>query len=80
MEILELGGLLAIKAHAVVQACGYTSVDGLSDHYCNYLDLVLRAVEEKFGDEIWWTSPEAVATRCLRLRERRPDRQRRVHG
>jgi hypothetical protein len=65
VEIVEMGGLLAIKAHAVKHAFGFTAVDGLDEHYSNYLDLVLSYLEDRYGDELWWTSLGEVARRVL---------------
>ena len=40
LEILEYGGLLAIKAHAVKTVMGYTALDGLDKLYQNTYDLI----------------------------------------
>jgi hypothetical protein len=65
IEIVELGGLLAIKAHAVKQAFGFTAVDGLDEHYSNYLDVVLSFLEDRYGEELWWTSMDEITKRVL---------------
>jgi hypothetical protein len=65
VEIIELGGLLAIKAHAVKHAFGFTAVDGLDEHYANYLDVVLSSLEDRYGDQLWWTSMDEVTRRVL---------------
>jgi len=56
VAIIEQGGLLAIKAHIVKEAFGYSSADGLDEIYRNYLDVVLTALEKRYGDSLWWTS------------------------
>lgn len=65
LEIVERGGLLAIKAHAVKNALGHIALDGLDRLYANYLDLVFTILEERYGDSLWWTSMGEVAARCL---------------
>jgi len=68
-EILDLGGLLEIKSHAIKQAFGYVAIDGFDAHYRNYLDVVLSQIEDRYGDAIWWTSMEEVADRVLSLKD-----------
>jgi hypothetical protein len=64
IEIVEQGGLLAIKAHAVKNAMGHVALDGLDRLYANYLDLIFTMLEERYGDSLWWTSMGEVAARC----------------
>ncbi|MDT4966439.1 MAG: hypothetical protein QOJ64_1176 [Acidobacteriota bacterium] len=56
LEVLDRGGLLAIKAHAIKTIGGYTALDGLDEPYRNYLDLIFTTIEDKYGDSLWWTS------------------------
>ncbi|MFC1853994.1 hypothetical protein ACFL27_27735 [candidate division CSSED10-310 bacterium] len=56
LEILECGGLLAIKAHAIKNCLGYISPDGLDEVYRNYLDVLFKIIIDQYGDTIWWTS------------------------
>ena len=56
LAIIEHGGLLAIKAHIVKEAFGNSCDDGLDEIYRNYLDVVLAALENRYGDSLWWTS------------------------
>ncbi len=72
-EIVELGGLMAIKGHAIKQALGYTAIDGIDDLYCNYIDLVLTRLEERYGDSLWWPSLHEVATRVLAAHRASPE-------
>ena len=65
LEIIEHGGLLAIKAHAVKSAHGHIALDGLDELYRNYLDLIFTSLEHRYGDSLWWTSMGEVADRCL---------------
>jgi len=65
VAIIEKGGLLAIKAHIVKRAMGYTAYDGLDEIYRNYLDLLLTILEERYGDALWWTSMGAISERCF---------------
>lgn len=64
LAIVEHGGLLAIKAHAVKDVGGHVMADGLDALYRNYLDAVFQVLEERFGDALWWTSMQEVALRC----------------
>jgi hypothetical protein len=64
-EIIEHGGLLAIKAHAVKTILGYTALDGLDELYRNYLDLIFTRLEERYGDSLWWTSMGELTDRCM---------------
>lgn len=55
-EILDAGGVLAIKAHVVKNAMGFIILDALERVYCNYLSLLFDKIEDRYGDEIWWTT------------------------
>jgi hypothetical protein len=63
--ILEAGGLLAIKAHAVKEAFGHVMLDGLDWPYANFLDMLLSRIEDRFGEGVWWCSMSEVAERVL---------------
>jgi hypothetical protein len=65
VQIIEAGGLVGIKAHAIKHAGSYMAVDGLDAHYCNYLDILLSVLEDRYGDSIWWTSMHRIADRML---------------
>lgn len=56
LNILECGGLLSIKAHLLAESGAYRALDGLTPQYRQYLDRVLCTIEDRFGDELWWTS------------------------
>jgi hypothetical protein len=60
-EIIELGGLLAIKAHIVKSAYGYVSSDGLDQLYRNYLDALFTQLRERYGDALWWATMGSIA-------------------
>ncbi len=64
IEIIELNGLLAIKAHIIKNACGHIALDGMDTLYRNYLDLVLAELERRYGDTLWWTSMAEIASLC----------------
>lgn len=51
-EIIDCGGLLSIKAHIV----DCEMLDSVKDVYMNYLDLLLTKIEDKYGDDILWTT------------------------
>jgi hypothetical protein len=66
IEILELGGVLHIKAHIFKSGGGHVMTDGLDDLYCNYLDLLFSHLTARFGGALWWAHLSEVA-RCARL-------------
>lgn len=70
-EIVEAGGLLAIKAHIVKRAGSYVALDGLDEAYCSYLDRLFEQLES-YGDGIWWTSMGEIAARCVAQRDGLP--------
>jgi Uncharacterized protein conserved in bacteria (DUF2334) len=63
-EIIDAGGLVSIKAHIFKSGGGITMADGLDEAYVNYLDLLCRELERRYGDSLWWTSFAEVADRC----------------
>jgi hypothetical protein len=65
LEIVELGGLLGVKAHVVKTAFGHVSSDGLDDQYRNYLDALFTLLEERYGDDLWWATMGQVAERTM---------------
>ena len=69
IEIVELNGLLAIKAHIVKNACGHIALDGMDELYRNYLDLVLAELTRRYGDSLWWTSMAEISS-SLNSRDR----------
>jgi Uncharacterized protein conserved in bacteria (DUF2334) len=62
IKIVELNGLLAIKAHIVKNACGHIALDGMDELYRNYLDLVLSELARRYGDSLWWTSMAEITS------------------
>jgi hypothetical protein len=40
---------------------GQISVDGVDGLYCNYLDLLFRELDRRYGDALWWTSMGEIA-------------------
>lgn len=52
LETVEMGGLLSIKAHIINDSM----LDSAKDVYMNYLDLLLSKIEDKYGDNIAWTT------------------------
>jgi peptidoglycan/xylan/chitin deacetylase (PgdA/CDA1 family) len=69
IAIIEQGGLLAIKAHIVKNACGHIALDGLDELYRNYLDLLFTRLERDYGAALWWTSMGELSARCMNGRE-----------
>ena len=64
LEIIDAGGLLSIKAHIFKSGGGITLADGLDEAYVNYLDLLYRELDRRYGERLWWTSHFEVADRC----------------
>lgn len=65
VKIIENGGLLAIKAHIIKDACGIISYDGLDETYQNYLDLLFTTLEDRYGTSLWWTSIGNITKKIL---------------
>jgi len=65
IEIIEHGGLLAIKAHIVKSALGHVALDGIDALYCNYLDLLFKQLEQRYGESLWWTTMGEIAERVM---------------
>lgn len=61
MQILDLGGLLHVKAHVFKSGGGHLMLDGLDELYCNYLDLLFAQLHRHFGSRIWWAHLSEVA-------------------
>jgi predicted deacetylase len=61
LAIIENAGLLSIKAHIVKDALGHIALDGIDALYTNYLDLLFSALEDRYGDKLWWTSMGQIA-------------------
>ncbi len=63
LGILDVGGLLAIKAHIIKNAMGLVALDGMDGLYRNYLDLLFLELDRRYGDALWWTSMGEIARR-----------------
>jgi hypothetical protein len=63
LQILDLGGVLHIKAHIFKYGGGHVMLDGLDDAYCNYLDLLFSMLTKRFGKRLWWAHLSEVARR-----------------
>jgi len=62
-QIVEAGGILAVKAHIVKNACGHVALDGVDEVYMNYLDVLFRELAQVHGDSLWWTSMGEISAR-----------------
>jgi predicted deacetylase len=62
LAILACGGLLSIKAHLLVESGSYRALDGLSLQYREHLDQLFGTIEDRFGDDVWWTSMGELAS------------------
>lgn len=63
VQILELGGVLHVKAHIFKSDGRHVMADGLDDLYCNYLDLLFTFLARRFGNRLWWAHLSEVAER-----------------
>jgi hypothetical protein len=64
IEIIELSGVLHIKAHIFKSGGGHVMLDGLDDVYCNYLDVLFSILEKRCGERLWWAHLSEVAHRA----------------
>jgi hypothetical protein len=65
MEILQHGGVLSIKAHLLTRLGSYQALDGLNAGYVDRLHRLFTAIEDRFGDAIWWPTMTALAAQVL---------------
>lgn len=63
LEILEHGGLLSMKSHLLAASGSYRALDGLTIGYRDHLHSVLSAIEDRFGESVWWTTMGEIASR-----------------
>ena len=63
-QIVELNGLVAIKAHIVKEAFGFIQLDGLDEAYRDHLHRIFIDLEDHYGDDLWWTSMAEITARC----------------
>lgn len=61
IAVIECGGLLSIKAHLLAESGSYRALDGLTPQYRETLDRLFCTIEDRFGDEVWWTSMGEIA-------------------
>ena len=60
-EILDAGGILAIKAHITKFVPGHVHSDGVNRLYMNYLDRLFCDIEDRYGDTVDWTTMGSIA-------------------
>jgi Uncharacterized protein conserved in bacteria (DUF2334) len=65
LAILDVGGLLAVKGHIIKNAMGLIALDGMDPLYRNYLDLLFKELDRRYGDALWWTSMGKIAERVV---------------
>jgi hypothetical protein len=65
-QVIEAGGLLSIKAHAVKDALGHVALDGLDHSYAERLDSLFATLEQQVGGGLWWTTMGEIAARADR--------------
>lgn len=56
LDIIDVGGLVAIKAHVFKHGGGHTMLDGLDESYCEFLDRLFATLKDRYADSLWWTS------------------------
>ncbi len=61
LAILDCGGLLSIKAHLLETSGSYRALDGLTIAYREQLHRLFTMLEERFDDELTWTSMGEIA-------------------
>ncbi len=62
-ELVAAGGLVSIKAHIIKVAFGHVMLDGIDALYRNYLDVVLSALEDRYGDHLWFATMAELSER-----------------
>jgi peptidoglycan/xylan/chitin deacetylase (PgdA/CDA1 family) len=80
LGILDNGGLLAIKGHAIKNAMGFVALDGVDGVYTNFLDLLFSELDRRYGESLWWTTMGEIAERLFSRDERFTDVREAVHG
>lgn len=69
--ILDLGGVLAVKAHIIKRVGSYVAMDGIDEVYRAYLDALFRLIKSRYGDRVWFTTMREISERVhSRLRSR----------
>jgi hypothetical protein len=63
LAILDAGGLLAIKGHAIKNCLGFIALDGIDGVYANFLDLLFAELTRRYGDSLWWTTMGEITER-----------------
>lgn len=61
VEIIEVGGVVAMKAHLLEGVGSYRALDGLTIEYREFLHGILSALEDRYGEALWWTSMAEIA-------------------
>jgi hypothetical protein len=67
VQILEVGGVLHVKAHIFKSGGGHTMADGLDEWYCDFLDRLFDTLAGRFGEGLWWAHLSEVAGRVRGL-------------
>ena len=62
-EILDMNGLLKVKAHIRKLTYGRMNIDGLDMAYTNYLDMLFSTIERVYGNKVWWASMGEISKR-----------------
>ena len=62
LAILQCDGLLSVKAHLLAESGSYRALDGLTTAYRDYLDRVFCTIEDRFGNDVRWTSMGELAS------------------
>jgi Uncharacterized protein conserved in bacteria (DUF2334) len=66
-EIIDCNGLLSIKGHMIKNGYGHIALDGIDSNYMEFLDKLFCSLEDKYGDDIWWTSMGEISKRIFNI-------------
>jgi hypothetical protein len=65
-QVIDLNGVLHVKAHIFKEGLGHTMVDGLDDCYCDFLANLFTELRSRYGAAIWWTHLSELSARVGR--------------
>jgi hypothetical protein len=65
--VIEMRGLLSIKAHIIKNCMGHVALDGMDESYRDFLDRLFTDLERRWGTSLWWPSMEELSARCIAL-------------
>jgi hypothetical protein len=60
-DLLDLGGVLSVKAQVGKRAPGHEQTEGVDRVAMNFLDQLFSRIEDHYGDDIAWTTMGAIS-------------------